>query len=143
MENDVAAVAGDRRANPRIQQLLDLVDNLLILRRHVLFGRGRGGVHSGTAGDKVLHEGPKNLGLKLLPAFVLRLGHGDEVGAEEDAGDARKREECARQGAAPGGLPRGEVRSGGAHHVAAGEELERRGVWGAFGLDEHEMSACS
>ena len=45
------------------------------------------------AGHEMLHDGAEDGGLQVLPLAV-GLGHGDEVVAEEDAGDARHREQA-------------------------------------------------
>jgi hypothetical protein len=68
---------------------------------------------------------------------TLGLGHGDEIGAEEDAGDVLHREDAPRERRF---LRRfGGRKIGRAHfqHGLAGQEFQRRGVRGGFGLDEH------
>ena len=47
------------------------------------------------AGHEVLHDGAEDRRLEVLP-FAVGLGHGDEVGAEEHAGDARRWRTAAR-----------------------------------------------
>ena len=81
---------------------------------------------------------PSTCGSQAQPAILVRLGHGDEVAAEEDPRHARQGEHAGGQRAAGGGLGAGEV--GGAavaHDLPARQELQGGGVRGAFGLDEH------
>ena len=54
------------------------------------------GRHDRRAGHEVLHDGAEDGRLEVLPLAV-GLGHGDEVVAEEHAGDARHREQAPRQ----------------------------------------------
>ena len=86
----------------------------------------------------MLHDRGEHLRLQRLPGGLVGLGHGDEVAAQEHARDARQGEQRAGQRAALGRGGRGEIRRAGAHHVAAGQELQGGGVGRAFGLDEHE-----
>ena len=101
----------------------------------------RPSVPSGAVGDRgareiVLHDDAENGGLQMLP-FALALGHADEVGAEEHALDALDLEQTRgkRRGLARLGIEKlqGAVRE----HGPARKELQGRGVWGCFGLDEH------
>ena len=84
---------------------------------------------------------PSTCGFSGCQAIVVGLGDGDEVAAEKHAGDAR----AARTARSPSGLRAadigaGEIGGAGAHHIAAGQELQGGGVGCAFGLDEHLLT---
>src|SRR5512143_3810297 len=88
LEGDVAAVLGDGRPHARLEQLLDGLDRLLVLRR-VELARGalrprRLARGHGLARDEMLHDGAEDGGLQMLP-LAFALGHADEIGAEEYA----------------------------------------------------------
>ena len=97
-EHDVAAVAGHRRAHPRVQQLLDLGDDLLVLGRDSSTRSSLGvALDHRPPGDEMLHDRCQHLRLQRLPGDVVGLGDGDEVAAEEHARDAGQSEQRARR----------------------------------------------
>jgi hypothetical protein len=75
----------------------------------------------------------------MLPLAVA-LGDGDEIVAEEHAGDARDREEALRQRRTGSALGIARVEGAGIHHHDPGQELERGGIGRRFGLNEHRSS---
>src|SRR5262249_32568303 len=145
LEGDVAAVLGDRRAHPRLEQLLDGPDRLLILWRELFvslsgFGPGGHALGHGFAREIMLHDGAEDGGLEMLP-LAFALGHTDEVRAEEHAGHAVDLEQAGgeRRALALGGgagnpwsLPRTPPRSRG---ISWGP-----GCGGRFGLNKHHIS---
>ena len=88
------------------------------------------------AGHVVLHDGAEDRRLEMLPVAVV-LGHGDEVGAVEHAGDAGHAEQLFGERRARGGLAIGEFHGAAVEHGAAGNEFQGGGIGGGFGLDEH------
>src|SRR3954451_13035800 len=101
-EGDVAAVAGDRRADAGLEQLLDGLDRRRVGRVEELLAISRAGGtgaadHDRGAGHEMLHDGAEDRRLHVLP-LALALGHGDEVVAEEDAGDAGDLEQALGKG---------------------------------------------
>ena len=102
LEGDVAAIAGHGRAHAALQQLLDggdgagvaLLEELLALL--VAAEATASLLQQRLAGEEVLHDGAEDGGLEVLP-LAFALGHGDEVAAEEHAGDVADREQPARQ----------------------------------------------
>src|SRR5262249_26958470 len=127
LEGDVAAVLGDRRAHPRLGQLLDGPDRLLILWRELFvslsgFGPGGHALGHGFAREIMLHDGAEDGGLEMLP-LAFALGHTDEVRAEEDAGHAVDLEQAGgeRRALALGGIAE-----------LHGPFAEHRPSWGEF-----------
>src|SRR3974377_1973893 len=87
-ESDVAAVVGDRGANPGLDQLLDggdcggirLVEEFFaVLDLATASGDERSAAH------QMLHDRARDQRFELLP-FAGVFGHGDEIGAEKYAG---------------------------------------------------------
>src|SRR6185503_11260408 len=86
LEDDIAAILGDGRAHPGINELLDLGDNLRVSPVAIvgvvpLFGAA---FEQRQAMGEMFHDRAKNGRLDVLPVAVA-LGHGNEIGAEEDA----------------------------------------------------------
>jgi hypothetical protein len=140
VEDDVAAILGDGGAHPRVEQLLDLGDDLVL----GPVGRGLGGSgrieKDGLARGEVLHDRAEDGRLEHLPIPPGLLGHGHEIAAEEDAGHALDLEQAFCKRGARGRLGAREVGGPGAHHLASRQEFERRGVRRRLGLDEHPRS---
>ena len=86
----------------------------------------------------MVHDPGQNLRLQAGPSHHIRLGHGDEVAAQEHPSHARQGENGRRERAANGRLGGREVGGAGPHHIPPGQELQGGGVGGAFGLDEHD-----
>ena len=81
---------------------------------------------------------PLALGLAgWIHGLVAALGHGDEIGAEEDALDLGDGEQAGRQRRAGTSLGIGEIDGALGHDRAAGNEFQRRRIGRGFGLDEH------
>src|SRR4029078_7561674 len=143
LEGDIAAVLSDGRADARLEQFLDGLDRLLVLGREIFvrfsgFGDGRSAFGHGFARQVVLHDGAENGGLEMLP-FALALGHADEVGAEEHAGDAVDLEQAGgeRRAFALGGIA--EFHGSFAEHGPAGQEFQGGRVGRRFGLNKHRL----
>src|SRR5581483_11245131 len=140
-EHDVAAVVGDRRPHARVEQLLDGLDRVLVLRVVALERRLLGGVvltvDDGSARQVVLHDGAEDGRLQMLPLVDLALGHGDEVGAEEHPGHVVDAEQTPLQRRGPRLLLVAEVHRPVAQHRLVRYELERGWVGSRLGLNEH------
>src|SRR6185312_4651816 len=85
LENDVAAIAGHSRPDPRFEKFFDLGHDFGLF---ALIGRlgFRGGFaleQRDTAGE-VLHDGAENGGLQ-MPPIALALGYRNEIRAEKYA----------------------------------------------------------
>jgi hypothetical protein len=78
----------------------------------------------------------------MLPVAVV-LGHGDEIGAVEHAGDAGHGEQPFSQRRTRGGFAIGEFQGAGIEHNAARDEFQGGGIGRGFGLDEHWLSPAS
>src|SRR5690242_1547702 len=72
----------------------------------------------------------------MLPITTV-LGHRDEVGAIEHAGDAGDAEQLFGERRARGGFAIGKLHRAAVEHEAAGNELQCGGVGRRFGLDKH------
>jgi hypothetical protein len=140
-EGDVAAVAGDRRADAGLEQLLDGLDRRRVGSVEELLAVGSAG-GAGTpdqdrgAGHEMLHDGGEDRRLHVLP-LALALGHGDEVVAEEDAGDAGDLEQALGKGRRRRARRVAGIEGAFRHHHLAGQELQGRRIRRGFGLDEH------
>src|SRR5262245_28340431 len=88
------------------------------------------------AGYIVLHDGAEDRRFELLPV-ALSLGHGDEVRAEEHAGDFRHLEQARGERRAVGGFAAGKFHRAAVEHDSPGDELQGCGIGRSFGLDEH------
>src|SRR3954467_754516 len=88
------------------------------------------------AGHVVLHDRAEDRGLELLP-FAVRLGHGDEVRAEEHAGNAGHLEQARSERRSISGIAVGKFHRAAIEHEASRDEFQRRGIGGGFGLNEH------
>ena len=137
LEDDVAAVAGDRRADPRLDQLLDRLDRLGVLGVEELLFRRRGRPGKDRrAGKEELGDDSEHRRLELAP-FAVALGHRNEVGGEEHAADPGQLHQrlgerrSLRLGRVAG------LEGAGFEHRAAGQEFQRRRVGRRLGLDEH------
>ena len=89
----------------------------------------------------MFHDGAEDGGLHVIPLRVFRLGDGDEIGAEEDAGDVLDREDASGEGRFLGRLRGWEIRCPHLEYGLARKELEGRGVRCGFGLNEHGLVA--
>ena len=101
-EGDVAAVLGHGRAHARLQQFLDGDDDLgRPCRRTRRFRRQAHRAstwrHDRRARHEMLHDGAEDGRLQVLPVGAAVLGDGDEIVAEEHAGDAGDVEQPAGQ----------------------------------------------
>jgi len=76
----------------------------------------------------VLHDRAEDRGLDMRPLDRVALGDGDEVGAEEDAGDAVGGEDRLGQRRDRGGVGVGEVGRALTENRLAGQELQRRRI---------------
>lgn len=128
---DITAILLDRGTDASLQQFLDHADNLVIV---FVVGEGVGdttflcalraialdGRHDGLAGSHGLRDETEDLGLDVRPLCVAGLGHGDEVGAVEDGGDALDIEEL---GGERGGVWRRECRARGEVFEESGREI--------------------
>ena len=134
LEDDIAAVLRHRRTDARIEKLLDLGDDFIVV--------GRRGMRFGGVGDHriagriVFHDAAEDRRLEDLPVAVGRLGDGHEVGAEKHALDAFDREQPLRQGRGSGGFGGRKVHRPLLHDHAARKELQSRRIWRLLGLDE-------
>src|SRR5262249_39404167 len=142
-EGDIAAVIGDGRAYPGLDQLLDGGDGFGVLRLVELVRRGGRlagiGAHQRPARPEMLPYGPQARRLELLPVTV-PLGDGDEIGAEEHTGDAVDVEQALRQRRTGGLGAIAHVEGPGRQHRPAGKEFQRRRIGGRLGLNEHDGS---
>ena len=138
LEDDVAAVAGDRGADPRLDQLLDRLDRLGVLgvEEFVAPTPRRPPVRTGAPERKNSVTTPSTAGLSWLPLAVV-LGHRNEVGGEEHAADAGQLHQRLGERRALGFGRVARLERAGFEHRAAGQELEGRRVGRRFGLDEH------
>src|SRR5260221_10441955 len=140
--DDVAAVLRHGRPHARLEQLLDLGDDLGIGLAVLAGALGHPvrGQQDRPPGGEMLHDDAKNRRLELVPVALLVLRHGDEVAAEEDAGHAADRKEPFGQRPACGcrGCI-GEIRGAAGDDRASREEFERRWIGGQLGLDEHRI----
>ena len=106
-EDNVAAVAGDRRTHPGVQQLLDLLNDLGVRRvdvflvEQVVVCHGR--IDHRPLHHEMVHDRPEHLGFQRLPGNHIGLGHGDEVAAQKHPRDAVEAEQRGRQRRACGG----------------------------------------
>lgn len=153
---NIATVLLDSGADPRLKQLLDHADDLvviLVVGEAVLLGAGGGrllgrrrllhGDNGLARGDGLGDEG-KDLGSDVRPVGVAGLGDGDEVGAVKYRRDAINVHQLGGQLRRVGGRnrrPRVQVldkRRGEAlgQYAVVRQELERVGVGRRFGLDE-------
>jgi hypothetical protein len=85
----------------------------------------------------MLHDRAEDRRLQMLPVRAV-LGDGDEIVAEEDAGDAGNLEQPAGERRSRGrafGVT--EIGRAFLQHHLAGQKLERRRVRRRLGLDEH------
>ena len=91
-----------------------------------------------AAGGEMLHDHAEHGGLQHLPVLVAVLGDGDEIGAEEHAGDALDAEQALGQRRTPR-APRGRGNPPCPHAITArpGRNFRVGGIRGLFGLDEH------
>ena len=90
----------------------------------------------------MLHDHAEDGGLQLRP-IVGALGHGDEIGAEIDAGDAGNLEQSRgeRRLRRAGGV--GNVERAVRHHLPSGQEFQGRRIRREFGLDKHDFLPIS
>ena len=155
-ELDIATVLLNSRANPRLQQLLDHAHHLaivLVVRQAILLVRllcillalpALHHVNDRLTGSNSLGDERKHLRADVGPVGVGRLGHGDEVGAVEDRGDAVNVHELRGQWRRVGrrnGAARVHVLDEGRldrfrDDLGVGQELERVRVGRVLGLDE-------
>jgi hypothetical protein len=85
----------------------------------------------------MFHDGAENRRLEVLPVGTI-LGDGDEVVAEEDAGNAGNTEQLGgERRSAPASSASRKSAVPLIHHHLAGQELQGRGVGRGFGLNEH------
>ena len=140
-EDDVSAVARNRRADALVQQFLDLFGDFGIGRVYVLGFQLGMRAEDGAVGEEMLHEQAEDLGFEGLPFGIRCFGDCDEIPAEEDTGDALEAEQGFGQGGEQGSVGIREVCRAVAKDLPAGEEFEGRGVGCAFGLDEHCCSS--
>src|SRR5262245_7230837 len=143
-EGDVAAVIGDRRPHPGLDQLLDGGDRLGIggfeeFARAIGGGTGLAAAQQRRVGHEMLHDGAEDRGLELLP-FARRLSDGDEVGAEENAGDAGDAEQALGERRLSGRVLVAHVERAAGEHRPSGQELEGGRIRGWLGLDEHWLA---
>ena len=139
LEDDVAAVAGDRRADAGLDQFLDRLDLLLVLGIEELAGRDRVGAarfDQRRAGEIELGHDAEHGGPQMLP-FALGLGHRDEVVGEEHAAHARQLHQRLGERRALGLSDVARLERPLIHHRPSGKEFEGRRIGGGFGLDEH------
>ena len=132
------------RGHPGFDQVLDGRDRLGVgLVEEFVFLVGSfvaGGDALGQqrrAGHIVFHDGAEDRRLEMLPVAVV-LGHGDEIGAVEHAGDAGHVEQPAASGerAAASRLANSRVPPSAG---AAGNQFQGGGIGRGFGLDEHRF----
>ena len=96
LEGDVAAILRDRRANAGLDQFLDGLRPSPVGRveeSSVAGGSAAPSAEHRRAGQVMLHDRAEDRGLDVLPLGLV-LGHGDEVMAEEHAGDALDAEDA-------------------------------------------------
>ena len=127
------------RADAGFDQVLDLGHELGVIGLEEGLGRRlvRRLDEDRIAGDKVLHDRAENHGTELLPLDVIGLGHRDEVGAKEDAGDRAGIEQSPRQRRTSRRFCIAEAQRDGFKDRAAGEELESRRIGCGGSFDEH------
>ncbi len=89
----------------------------------------------------MLHDRAQNRGFEHLPVDIGRLGHGDEISAQEHSSHIADLEQALRQGRARRGVTIGEIRRASAHYFAPGQKLQSRRIGGFFGLNEHGLIA--
>src|SRR5690242_14869351 len=89
LEDDIAAILGDRGTHPRVDQVFDLRDNLGVALAIVgvvaLLGAA---FEKRQAAGEMLHDRTVDGGLDEFP-IAITLSHGNEIGTEEDARDFR------------------------------------------------------
>src|SRR5471030_1273450 len=134
--DDVAAVLGHGRTDAGLEQILDLGNDLVVVGRGIAGGGRCLTRHDRLAGGVVLHDATQDRGLQDLPVLVVRLGDGDEVGAEEHPLDAFDGEQAFGERGRGRRVGAGEVHRALVHDHAAGEELQGRRVGGLLGLDK-------
>src|SRR6476660_6522005 len=89
LEDDIAAVLRNRGAHPRVDQLLDLRNDLRVALAIIGVVAFLGAAfEKRQAAGEMLHDRAENGRLDMLPIAVT-LGHGNEIGTEEDARDFR------------------------------------------------------
>src|SRR5471032_2381031 len=136
VKNDIAAVLGHGRTDAGLEQILDLGNDLVVVRGGIA-RRSRGFAREHRlAGGVVLHDPAQDRGLQDLPVLVVRLGDGDEVGTEEHALNAFDGEQALGERGRGRRVGAGEVHRTLVHDHAAGEELQGRRVRGLLGLDK-------
>src|SRR5579883_1855278 len=138
LEGDVAAVAGDRRADPGLDQFLDRLDRVGVFLVEEFAGRvdrfGRA-FEDRLAGEIEFRHHAENGRPQMLP-FAVALGDRDEIRREIDAADAGHLHQGARERRA---LRLGRVarlERALRHDRPAGKELQGRRIRRGFGLDE-------
>ncbi len=141
-ERDVAAVLRHRGPHARLEQLLDCRHDLSVFRIEAAFSGviGASAIYDGRPRHEMLHDRPEDHGLEVLPLGAA-LRHRNEIRAEKDAGDAVDLEQTARERRALGLALAAEIRRPVGQNRLSGDELERRGIWSCFRLDEHAVSA--
>src|SRR5471030_1504386 len=136
MEHDIAAVLGHGRTDAGLEQIFDLGNNFVVVSRRIACRSGHFARKHGLAGGVVLHDAAQDGGLQDLPVLVVRLGDGDEVGAEEHPLDAFDGEQAFGERGRGRRIGAGEIHRALVHDHAAGEELQGRRIRGVLGLDK-------
>lgn len=141
--DDIAAVARHGGANPRLDQLADLGDDVGIggivreIFRHCDIG-GAAGPEQGGVADEVIEQHAQHLRLQLRPVGSRGGSDRNEVSAEEDAFDIAQIEQRLRQRGSLGLFRSSEITRSAFHHRLSGQEFQGRRVGRMFGFDQHE-----
>ena len=146
-ECNVAAVAGDRRPDARLDQVLDGCDGLGILGVEELVrcrvGRLASSATSGAPDIKCSMMAPRTAGFICCqsPSVLVTAMKSDPKNTPPTLSISNSRA-CERR--LRGGFPVGHVERAAFEHGAAGKKFQRRRVWRGFGLDEHRglLASC-
>ena len=136
-KQDVAAILGHGRVHPRIQKLLDLGDQVVVIIRVGMSGRASICVQQRLSGSEMLRDRAQDRRLLLRPVIVIGFRDGDELAAEEHAANAAQVIKPARQRRAGGIFPRRKVGCAVVHHGDAGHEFQCCRIGCLFGLYKH------
>ena len=142
--DDVTAVLGNCRPDPRFDQLLDLLDDVgvgwIFIDFAIAINMDAGSIarrEQRRAADEVVEQGLQDDRFEITPRHTGRNCHRYEFATVKYAFDHAAVEESLGNGRGDGAFSIGEIARTGVHDGLARQELAGRGIWRLLGPDQH------